>query len=274
MRDTMSRVAGVNAGRAVRKPSIAVFHERKTTLPAKILESQDASVAGVASVIAPQPSLSHAAHNEPPKELNKKTSISLLRLTPVNAVKPRRNSPAPLRNARLASGEIMPWNASAEKLDAEMQAYSLKEISRIIAEASQSHPPTPVAPKSVFVVQKSPASRFTPRKGAGVRYHERHPEVPRPTTTAETKTESHDGESMEVDEDESSYIVETYIRVPVEQVNLERSQASIGLLVLDSQPDIDEFYNEDSDSDSDIYDEEEDENGEPTRSRPNREEPC
>ena len=79
---------------------------------------------------------------------------------------------------------------------------------------------------------------------------------------------------MDVDEDESSYIVETYIRVPVEQVNLERSQASIGLLVLDSQPDIDEFYNEDSDSDSDIYDEEEDENGEPTRSRPNREEPC
>jgi hypothetical protein len=75
--------------------------------------------------------------------------------------------------------------------------------------------------------------------------------------------------AMETDEpfvdkdmdDESDYVIDTYVRMPVELVEFEDQERNIGLLVLDSQPDIDEFYREFSESEEEDDEEEEDENG-------------
>ena len=61
--------------------------------------------------------------------------------------------------------------------------------------------------------------------------------------------------------DDSDFIIETYIRVPADVLESTEDQKVFGLLVLDSQPDIDEFYRDDDESDEEEDDEEEDENG-------------
>ncbi|KFX97570.1 hypothetical protein O988_04804 [Pseudogymnoascus sp. VKM F-3808] len=246
---------GANARRTAGKANIAVFRERKVIPPAETgprTESKTPTPLDV-SKTAPQ---NPTANQDPLKELSKKPSVSLLRLTPVNAVKPRRNSPAPLRGSRLPSGDIIPWDASTERLNMEMQAYTLREIRKNLADNDE--PQVTVSLKPAPEAPKSPASRFKPRAAAGLRYHERHPDA----VTAQGAEADSEVQAMDVDDDDSNYIIETYIRMPVEQALLESNEASIGLLVLDSQPDIDQFYNGDSDSDSDEYDEEEDENAE------------
>ena len=257
-----SNIEGTNARRTPGKTNIAIFRERKV-IPAaesgsrtetKISTPSDVSKTDV-SRTEPQ---NLTASREPTKELGKKPSVSLLRLTPVNAVKPRRNSPAPLRGARLPSGDIIPWDATTERLNMEMQAYTLKEIRKNLADNDE--PQVTVALNPAPQTPQSPASRFKPRAAASLRYHERHPDA----VSAQGTEADSEMQAMDVDDDDSNYIIETYIRMPVEQALLESNEASIGLLVLDSQPDIDQFYNGDSDSDSDAYDEEEDENGQHT----------
>lgn len=249
-----NNVNGVNARRTPGKANIAVFRERKVIPAAETGPRTETKIPTPLDVSKPAPQAGTASQ-EPAKELGKKPSVSLLRLTPVNAVKPRRNSPAPLRGARLPSGDIIPWDASTERLNMEMQAYTLKEIRKNLADNDE--PQVTVSLKPAPETPKSPASRFKPRASAGLRYHERHPEA----VTAQGTEADNEMQAMDVDDDDSNYIIETYIRMPVEQALLESNEASIGLLVLDSQPDIDQFYNGDSDSDSDAYDEEEDENG-------------
>ncbi|KFY22400.1 hypothetical protein V493_06638 [Pseudogymnoascus sp. VKM F-4281 (FW-2241)] len=245
-----------NARRISGKANIALFRERKVIPAAETGPRTEAKIPAPLNVSKTEPQ-NRTASQEPTKELAKKPSVSLLRLTPVNAVKPRRNSPAPLRGARLPSGDIIPWDASTERLNKEMQAYTLKEIRKNIADNDEPQAAVslkPAAPET----PKSPASRFKPRAIAGLRYHERHPDA----VTAQGTEADSEMQAMDVDDDDSNYIIETYIRMPVEQALLESNEASFGLLVLDSQPDIDQFYNGDSDSDSDAYDEEEDENAE------------
>jgi hypothetical protein len=103
-------------------------------------------------------------------------------------------------------------------------------------------------------------SRFKP-KSQPPRYYEPTPEQAAPT---DEKPGSEQDESMadvvDVEGNESGYVLDTYIRMPAEMFELEHYR-SVGLLVLDSQPDLDEFYNDDSDDESEMYDEEEDENG-------------
>ena len=72
---------------------------------------------------------------------------------------------------------------------------------------------------------------------------------------------------VDMDEDEEDFIVETYVRVPVEQLGIGSQEHSVGLLVLEGQVDVEEFYGEEDESDSDLYDEEEDENGKWSHSR-------
>lgn len=142
----------------------------------------------------------------------------------------------------------MPWDVTSDRLAAEMQAYTLQEIGKTIA-ASETPRPAPVSSRI-----KSP-SKFKPKKPA-LRYLERHPEH---------KVAA----SMEVDEeyivedmdDDSEYIIDTYVRVPADALEAEEGQKNIGLLILDSQPDIDEFYREDEESDEEEDDGDEDENG-------------
>lgn len=249
-----NNVEGTNARRTPGKSNIAVFRERKAIPAAETEPRTETKIPAPLNVSRTEPQ-NRTSSQEPAKELGKKPSVSLLRLTPVNAVKPRRNSPAPLRGARLPSGDIIPWDASTERLNMEMQAYTLKEIRKNLADNDE--PQVMVSLKPAPETPKSPASRFKPRATAGLRYHERHPD----TVTAQGTEADNEMQAMDVDDDDSNYIIETYIRMPVEQSLLDSNEASIGLLVLDSQPDIDQFYNGDSDSDSDAYDEEEDENG-------------
>jgi len=168
---------------------------------------------------------------------------------PLTPIKPK--AQPPLRNIRQASGKVITSSASEAELAEAMQAYTLDNIGRALAEAS-----TPVrkAPASPFVPRSS-SSRFKP-KAPALRYHERHPEDP---TAAVPQMEPE--VEMEVEDDDSEYIIDTYIRVPAHLVSSEESIGNAGLLVLDAQSDVDEFYNDDSDDDSEIYDEEEDENG-------------
>ncbi|KFZ06948.1 hypothetical protein V501_06938 [Pseudogymnoascus sp. VKM F-4519 (FW-2642)] len=250
-----NNVEGANARRTPGKTNIAVFRERKVIPAAETGPPTDTKIPAPLDVSRTEPQ-NRTTSRESVKELGKKPSVSLLRLTPVNAVKPRRNSPAPLRGARLPSGDIIPWDASTERLNMEMQAYTLREIRKNLADNNE--PQVTVSLKPEPEAPKSPASRFKPRAGAGLRYHERHPDA----VTAQGTGADSEMQAMDVDDDDSNYIIETYIRMPVEQALLESNEASIGLLVLDSQPDIDQFYNGDSDSDSDAYDEEEDENAE------------
>ncbi|KAK0127009.1 hypothetical protein ONS96_006569 [Cadophora gregata f. sp. sojae] len=172
------------------------------------------------------------------------------RSTPVRSVTPPKSSPAPLRNVLLPNGSMVPWDVTSEQLALEMQAYTLQEIGKSIA-ASESPKPSPVSDRV-----KSP-SKFKPKKPT-LRYLERHPEH-----KVEAGMEIDEEEYMDEDiDDDSEYIIETYVRVPAEAVEVDAVQKNVGLLVLDSQPDIDEFYREDEESDEEEYDEDEDENAE------------
>lgn len=155
-----------------------------------------------------------------------------------------------LPEGRLPSSLIMPYNITSDQFAAEMQAYTLQEIGHNIAKAEMKSPvPAERSPRKV--------SKFKPKKPA-LRYQERHPD--------EASTQNN---GMDVDEpvvydeemdDDSEYIIDTYIRMPAQDLDAEAEQ-NIGLLVLESQPDIDEFYIEESDPEDEENDEEEDENG-------------
>lgn len=156
----------------------------------------------------------------------------------------------PAREVRLSSGEVKPWDEASEKLAAELQAYTLQEIghknraSRIADEMTPQSSPQ----------RKAIKSRFTP-KVPTLRYRDRHPE--------EQHVEMDQDKPMVYDdemEDDSEYVIDTYIRIPAHEIGVDTAK-NFGLLVLDSQPDIDEFYREDSDHEEDENDDEEDENG-------------
>lgn len=149
----------------------------------------------------------------------------------------------------------MAWDVNSDQLAAEMQAYTLQEIGRSLAESEATKPGVKIAlPTSDY---KSKESRFKPKKPA-LRYQERHPEEAAQHGAAMDIDESYLEEDMD---DDSDYIIDTYIRMPADIFESSDNQKNFGLLVLDSQPDIDEFYREDDESEEEEDDEEEDENG-------------
>jgi hypothetical protein len=173
---------------------------------------------------------------------------------------------APLRNVRLPSGAIMPWDVSSERLTAEMQAYTLEEIGRTLARqdeeaaAEASRLAALKAAKSASSPQKY-SSKFKPKKPA-LRYAERHPgEKVVPEHEAMEVDEAHIGDEDDEDMGDGEYIIDTYVRIPADALQTDEQPKNFGLLVLDSQPDIDEFYQEEEDSEEEDDDEEEDENG-------------
>ncbi|KAH7412547.1 hypothetical protein BKA64DRAFT_637249 [Cadophora sp. MPI-SDFR-AT-0126] len=249
-----SNTPAVLAGIRKRKVEPTVFVERRIRP-----KSADGTPGGSATPeesggqnvkIAPPIELPKEQTQIPQVQKQKKPGKNSRTATPVRSVTPPQSSPAPLRNVFLHNGTMIPWDISSDRLAAEMQAYTLQEIGKSIV-ASEAPRTSPVSSHA-----KSP-SKFKPKKPA-LRYLERHPEH---------KVEA----SMEVDEDEymvedmdddSEYIIDTYVRVPAEAIEVDAVQKNIGLLVLDSQPDIDEFYRVDDESDEEEDDEDEDENAE------------
>jgi hypothetical protein len=247
-RNSIHSPAGVTAGyiRGTKgTPTIFIERRRVTELDSK-----------VSDISIPRKPTS-APENASNKQLTKGDSESQL---PSINNKPR--PPAPLRNVRLSSGKIVPWNADSATLAAEMQAYTLQEIGYNLGKISTPETSTTSAP----IIRARQVSSFKP-KAPALRYHERHPEQAKATGgKGESKRDETMTDAADPDWDDSGYVLDTYIRMPAEMFEFE-DQNNVGLLILDSQPDIDEFYNDDSDSDSEIYDEEEDENGTcPTRS--------
>ncbi|CZT40099.1 uncharacterized protein RSE6_00105 [Rhynchosporium secalis] len=178
----------------------------------------------------------------------KKPGQSSRSATPVRPMTPPKASPAPLRNVVLPNGTMMPWDVSSERLAAEMQAYTLQEIGKTLA-AHDTPRPSPASRRI-----KTP-SKFKPKPA--LRYLERHPEH-----KAHASTEGDEEYVVEEVDDESEYIIDTYIRVPAYALEAEDAHKNIGLLILESQPDIDEFYREDDESSEEEDDGDEDENAE------------
>lgn len=146
----------------------------------------------------------------------------------------------------------MPVNASQEMLEREMQAHTLRQIAVTMAEDD-------IKPLSTPSKQANGAThRYTPKSSQRLR--DRHPEVA--AQKEESIIQEAEGKmDVDMDEDEEDFVVETYVRVPVEQLGIGNKEHSVGLLVLEGQVDVEEFYGEEDESDSDLYDEEEDENG-------------
>ena len=133
-----------------------------------------------------------------------------------------------------------------------MQKYTLQEIGQSIAEAD-AHGKLQGSPAAT--PSKKP-SKFKP-KVPKLRYHERHPEE-----FADTQDQLEDEEYVEDMDDESEYIIDTYVRVPADVMELDTNEKrNFGFLVLDGQEDIDEFYNAETESEEDEDYDDEDENG-------------
>ncbi|RDW65271.1 hypothetical protein BP5796_09963 [Coleophoma crateriformis] len=164
--------------------------------------------------------------------------------------------PSQTQNETVNPARVRVPSAFSDDFVAQMQAYTLQEIGHSIAQAdsfsSASSSPS-VTPR------KTQKSKFTP-KPPNLRYHERHPESVPPKQSSDI--DMHPYASEEDEDDDSEYIIETYVRVPADSMDTDEAPKAYGLLVLDSQPDIDEFYRNDEDSDEEEVDEEEDENAE------------
>ena len=133
----------------------------------------------------------------------------------------------------------------------EMQRYTLQEIGHSIAEAK-----APETGRSPVATPNKRPLKFKP-KVPKLRYHERHPEEFAKQDPQKVE------EFIEDADDESDYIIDTYIRVPADVMELDaNSETNFGFLVLDGQEEIDEFYSVEIDSDEDEEYDEEDENAE------------
>lgn len=164
-------------------------------------------------------------------------------------------SSAPLRNVRLPSGDIIPWDITSEKLIAEMQAYTLSEINKNIAKSEKKHCSDISDPKilsTATTVERKLNTRFKPKIPA-LRYKDRHQTQVDTYSDNDYEIECYD--SMEDDDENEDWVVEKYLRIPIEDAQTENCD-SYGFLVLDSQAEIEEFLQDDTAS---VEDDEEDE---------------
>lgn len=229
----------VHSGR-VQKPA-TLFVERRTR--ARI--SPTGSSSPVTPALTPEPEQGPAQKKPGQAARTSTASSSNSTISPTAQL-----TPEP-RNVRLPSGLIAPWSLNDQQLVEEMQAYTLQEIGHSIAVADATKPGGSPAQSPI---QKP--SRFRP-KIPKLRYHERHPEQL-----------INQGNAMEVEEldedmdDDSEYIIDTYVRMAAEDVDVNISaEKNFGFLVLDGQSDIDEFYSGETESDEDEDYDDEDENG-------------
>jgi len=159
-------------------------------------------------------------------------------------------NPSPLAgNNRLPSGLTMPWNLDDEQLAAEMQAYTLQEIGRSMAESEATHP-TIISTETVDTHLRRKQSKFKP-KAPALRYQERHPEE----VIQKSEVEIDELSDHDMDGD-VEYVIDTYIRMPAEALD---GEANVGELVINDK-DVEGFYTEDLDHEEEV-DDEEDENG-------------
>jgi Transcription factor Iwr1 len=182
--------------------------------------------------------------------------------TPTPKASPKLNPVVAPKTVQLPNGKTMPWDVNSVLLAAEMQAYTLQEIGRNIEKANKFQ--SSRDKQMASPVRKPTQSRFKPKKPA-LRYAERHPEEAarlNQVDTMDVDDLSSGDENLDDDlDDDTDYIIDTYVRMPAAALQSSVSPRNFGLLILDSQPDIDEFYLDDQDSDVEGDEEDEDENG-------------
>jgi hypothetical protein len=249
---TPSNALGPSPGGQIRKRKVepTIFVERRTRpRSSEGKTAQEGQDGGTEASVSDQPQQQQARKQKKPGLAARSSTLPVKKASPS---KPTHSQPT--QNISLPSGLMMAWDVNSEQLAAEMQAYTLQEIGRNLA-ASEAETPIPVSESSH--VHKSPPSKFKPKKPA-LRYSERHPEDKNPRSSRMETDDQFVDEDMD---DDSDYVIDTYVRMPVELVEFEDQERNIGLLVLESQPDIDEFYREFSESEEEDDEEEEDENG-------------
>ncbi|PQE10795.1 Transcription factor Iwr1 protein [Rutstroemia sp. NJR-2017a BBW] len=180
---------------------------------------------------------------------------------------PQKDATKPAAQSKPPPALVNPWGLDTDDLAAQMQAYTLQEIGRSILESqSQSASPIRTTPspapssstRSPHKLTSTSTSKFKPKKPA-LRYKERHPEASMELDDADSDIEVED-EDMDTD---SEYIIDTYIRLPAEDIQDSGEEINFGLLVLDSRMDEEEFYRVEGEEEEDEDEEgEEDENAE------------
>ncbi|RKF64234.1 hypothetical protein OnM2_020066 [Erysiphe neolycopersici] len=169
-------------------------------------------------------------------------------------------SSAPLRNVRLPSGDIIPWDVTSEKLIAEMQAYTLSEINKSIAKSEKKHLSDASDPQVLatsITTERKQNTRFKP-KTPSLRYKDRHQN--QVDTDSDNDYEIECYESIDDENENDDWVVEKYLRMPIEDAQTEDCD-NYGFLVLDSQAEIEEFFQDDASS-VEEDEEDEDENAE------------
>ncbi|KAF7944098.1 hypothetical protein EAE96_010508 [Botrytis aclada] len=236
----------------VRKRNATVFIERRVRQ--KTQEEKWTSVANAAIKSENVATQKQDQEEKPQKKPGRGSRVQVAPPKETKDGKDAKETPAP--QPKPPSALVNPWGLDTDDLAAQMQAYTLQEIGRSIEESKAAEPKSSVPVQSSY--RKSTSTRFKPKVPA-LRYKERHPEE----STMEVDEDQMSGVETDGDVDtDSEYIIETYIRVPAEDIDNEDNKINFGILVLDAQSDIDEFY-QDWDTDEEVEDEaEEDENDE------------
>ena len=142
-----------------------------------------------------------------------------------------------------------------EQLARDMDAYTLEQIGLNLARMDQQsrEPKQQTRPSAVA----TPPKKYHP-KAPAKRYAERNP-LPTPPAKLEEEAAGEESDS-EVTGDEE-YVVETYVRVSADTLASSVPANQIGLLVFDTDPDIEYFYGVEEDSEEDVLDDDDDSNG-------------
>ena len=195
------------------------------------------------------------------------------------------------RKVRLPSGIVTPWDVTSEQLAKELEAYTLEEIGRNMAESKSTLPkaeamaeaqpkpvtqPGPNAPawpehisaasSASLRVKKLASTKFKPKVPA-LRYHERHPEeaarfeaeARARAAAAAATAPTPKGDNRDQADDDGDFVIDTYVRVPAEEVEMD-DKKDFGFIVLESEDVMDFYEDEMGNQDDEEYDED-DENG-------------
>lgn len=160
----------------------------------------------------------------------------------------KNKEPAQTYKAEPPKSLTEPWNADSDKLTSEMNAFAMAQIGLNLQKASDE--------KAAQAPKAKPALKFQPKHVK--RWAERHPE----TAQAPADVDMMDTDADLSESDDGEYIIETYERVPANKLGEEVPAHTVGLIVLDEDPELELFYGDGVDSDDEwAAEEEQDENG-------------
>lgn len=191
-----------------------------------------------------------AVENEPPRKLKRPGADRKGPAKPAAHLKPAKQDAPPSVEKH--------WADNMDEITRNMNEFALQVIGENLAKTEERDRKEAAAAARRQASSAGSPQKFKPKPPAK-RYSERHPEA----VTAGQKAaalSSVDQEDYET-ASEDEYVVETYVRVPVSSLGQEVDPEKVGLLVFDTEPDAEIFYGEEGDSDDELPEDDEDENG-------------